>query len=241
MMTDNYLTSEEVWELQRKYCNRLLEFGEFRYRIKQLYMNYRMFYPNASENNYRDAWFHYRKMYAQHNTYDVISQIANFEEHLERAEKDAIIYFEQHVCEILEWWQRFVKSGYQYKTDIDILRMAINKYEESANNSVKWGISILEEYSENDLMIAEMFCYVMQEKIWTKQHAIQFREIIHRFKNSVLEIRMNGAGIHRSNKVGSYWDFCIGELEELLLLVKECDMAEFFGVYDLLEYNIEFN
>lgn len=241
MKTDNYLTSEEVWDIQKNYCERLLEFDKFRAKIKQLYMKCRMFYPNASENNYRDAWFHYRKMYAQHNTYDVISQIANFEEHLQRAEKDAIIHFEQHVCEILEWWQRFVKSGYQYKTDIDVLQKAIHRYENSSDCLEGWGLSILNEYDENDLVIAEMFCYVMQKKIWTKQHAIQFREIIHRFKNSVLEIRMNGAGIQRFDKIGSYWDFCNDELEELLVLLKECDMAEVFGVYNLLENNIEFD
>lgn len=241
MMEDNYLTSEEVWEIQRKYCVHLLEFDEVRYQIKKLYKKYRMCYPNASENNYRDAWFHYRKMNAQHNTYDIISQIANFEEHLQRAEKDAIIYFEQHVCEVLEWWQRFVKCGYQYKTDVDILKKAISKYEDSSDSSTKWGLSILEEYGENGLIAAEMFCYIMQEKIWTKKHAIRFRKIIHKFKNSVLEIRMNGAGIQRFDKIGGCWDFCKHELEELLLLVKECNMEEFFGVHELLEYNIEFN
>src|SRR5699024_655071 len=104
MLSDKYISDSELNRIKLTYCDKIILFMQFRKDILKWYQAFDFQYPHSSENNYRDSWFHYRKIYQEHSAYEIICQSANFEEHLQRAEKDAIVYFWQKICGILEVW-----------------------------------------------------------------------------------------------------------------------------------------
>lgn len=86
-------------------CKKIERYITVRAEIREWYEAFGLDFPYSSENNFRDSWFHYRKLYQEHSAYEIICQIAMLDEHLQRAEKDSIIYFFQKVSEALEFWQ----------------------------------------------------------------------------------------------------------------------------------------
>ncbi|MDO4327455.1 MAG: hypothetical protein Q4E24_15775 [bacterium] len=104
MSLDSYITEREQEAFQRNSCAKIIGYSKVKKNVREWYKIFGFQFPHTSENNYRDAWFHYRRLYQEHSAFEMTSQIATFDEHIQRAEKDSMVFFFQRASELLEFW-----------------------------------------------------------------------------------------------------------------------------------------
>lgn len=97
---------EEIMAIKSECAEAIADFGMQFHIIQELYDALGLYYPEESNTNFRDSWFHYRKLYTQKDIITVLNEKYGLEEHLLRAAKDAQIYFLQQLTGWLEVWYR---------------------------------------------------------------------------------------------------------------------------------------
>ena len=98
---------EEIMAIKSECAEAIADFGMQFHIIQELYDALGLYYPEESNTNFRDSWFHYRKLYTQKDIITVLNEKYGLEEHLLRAAKDAQIYFLQQLTGWLEVWYRY--------------------------------------------------------------------------------------------------------------------------------------
>ena len=236
MLSDKYISDAELDNIKKVYCDKIVLFKQFRKEIKKWYADFDFQYPHSSENNYRDSWFHYRKIYQEHSAYESVRQIANFEEHLQRAEKDAIIFFWQKICEILEFWYFLDKD-----TKISILsrkeqNVILNRCKSEDGLLLPEWVFILEDHFGKDVSKFKYACiYVVQNYILSEQFRKDTQNLLHEIKNVVLNMRMDGAEIQREDCPGSYLTFCKGIYAQMQDFCKKYSFKDIIGITEIFD------
>ena len=100
---------EEIRAIKTECAEAIADFGMQFHIIQELYDELGIYYPEESNTNYRDSWFHYRKLYTKKDIITILNEKYGLEEHLLRAAKDAQIYFLQQLAGWLEVWYRYDK------------------------------------------------------------------------------------------------------------------------------------
>lgn len=205
MSPDNYITESELEEVQKQSCGKIDIYRGVRRRVKLWHKEFGLMYPHTSENNYRDCWFHYRKLYKEHSTYEVINQMATFDEHIQRAEKDSVIYFYQKISEMLEFWYFMYWCKHKYEED-DAVNEALLVFDGTADKPNTWVLELKRKYEKDiDSFIKCCVC-VACKRILTDEFSSEVQKLLHEIKNNVLKIRVGGAKIHRIEKPGEYME-----------------------------------
>ena len=82
---------------QEEYCNttaeELTKYLNTLNILEKWYEQIKEQLPLPSRTNYRDSWFHYKKLYEHRNHRKVVQEQYAAEEHLIRAVKDAVIQY----------------------------------------------------------------------------------------------------------------------------------------------------
>ncbi|OUO24906.1 hypothetical protein [Eubacterium sp. An3] len=240
MLSDKYISDSELNRIKLTYCDKIILFMQFRKDILKWYQAFDFQYPHSSENNYRDSWFHYRKIYQEHSAYEIICQSANFEEHLQRAEKDAIVYFWQKICGILEVWY-FLDENKEFGSLSDSEKEEISNICTSTNGQLpdNW-VLLLQHCFCCDVSQFKYACvYVVQNYIFQTDFKNQLQILLHKIKSVVLNMRMNGAEIQREDRPGSYMNLCQNIYNELEKFCNRYCFAQIISITENIDVSMQ--
>lgn len=236
MLVDEYISESAQESIRKSNCEKINNYVTTRETIVKWYDEFGFDFPYSSENNFRDAWFHYKKLYQEHSTYEVICQIATFDEHLQRAEKDSIIYFFQKISESLEFWYYIAmdKKGREQLTgelESDIADLFIA----TSGTPNSWVSLLQERYSQNASEFAVCCLKVANTYILTRSFCVNAQKMLHTIKNLVLEIRIGGARIQRLDTPGDYLEKFRPCFEQLKDFCNQYRIKELIVVSELIK------
>lgn len=221
--TDRYISDSELESFQKEFAQKTDSFLEMRRTVLDMYTLFQVKYPYQAENNFRDSWFHYRKIYKERRLSSMIGQTAMFDEHLQRAEKDIVVLFWTEICTYLEFW-------YNGKFPLDVLKEndvkngeALDLFETDLLNWVKLFHnkcrSECKQPQESRTAFIGGCIFVFQKCIEPKgKFKEDTQKLIHKIKNNILDIRYGGTDIKRHEEPGIYldsFDECFRDLMSL--------------------------
>lgn len=212
MQEREIFTREEKQNLIEHCADDIYQYGQKYMQLKKVYDAYGYCMPVECWYNFRDAWFHYRKMYTRKERVSVLNEKYAMEEHLLRAWKDGIIYLLQEISEGLEFW--YLNS---LDSDVDsvppepeIEKIVDEVYRDIAqqNNEgecLNWSKVFVDGYQKIKLESRFQCCYYYYKKyISSAEMDKNLQKILHGLKDLVLEIRYSGTNIKRPNNPYEY-------------------------------------
>ncbi|MCI9009383.1 MAG: hypothetical protein HFI13_14970 [Lachnospiraceae bacterium] len=237
MSTDRYISEFDQGNVRRNNCAKIDQYITVRENIRRWYTEFGFDFPHSSENNFRDSWFHYRKLYQERSAAEIIGQAATLDEHLQRAEKDSIIYLFQKISEALEFWYHAALNKEESRRGPDDLESGINSmYVHTANTPNRWVSLVQKKYSEDVFGFATCCTRIANRYILTYAFRIDVQNMIHELKNQVLEIRMGGAHIQRMSSPGDYYRKVKPCFERLVSFCSQYRIKELIIVSELIEW-----
>ena len=177
--------------------------------------------PLPCRTNFRDAWFHFKKLYERKDYVKVVQEEYALEEHLIRAVKDAIICYYQIYIRRIEIVYQFFRTG--NLTDC-ILQEHLKDIKRNAEfitvHTDNWTMELykrLEEPVNMDIFM-ETVCYVYCRDMDLKQVAEQLQSCLHKIKNYYSKLRLNGTDIYRPVSEEEYMNEC----EQVFIQMMDC-------------------
>lgn len=203
------MTEYELEQIKAICAEEIAVFGMQFEEIQKIYDVLGLSYPEECTTNYRDSWFHYRKMYKKKDLASILDEKYGLEEHLFRATKDAQICLLQQLGYWLEVWYR-----YDEYMECDMSRK--DEYEQLCNDLQKnWVKNIYELVEEDDVLFANTCLYRYLTRINSERIRQQLQRLIHSIKNLILEIRLGGVSISRPLSNVNYLNKCIAVYNEM--------------------------
>lgn len=200
---------EELELIKEKCAKEIAEFGVQFQILHKLYDILGLSYPEECITNYRDAWFHYRKLYKKKDSISILNEKYGLEEHLLRAAKDAQICLLQQLGYWLEVW-------YRYKDYMTCNMEMQEEYERLYGRLEKNWVRSLEESTEgNDELFANacLFRYIKYIDSGELQKKLQI--LVHSIKNLILDMRLGGVNISRPADNISYLKQCVSVYNDM--------------------------
>lgn len=239
MSTDRYISEFDQEDVRRNNCRKIDQYRTVREEIRQWYAEFGFDFPHSSENNFRDSWFHYRKLYQERSANEIIGQTATLDEHLQRAEKDSIIYLFQKVSEALElWYDAALNKGKSGGPSDDLESGISSMYIHTAAAPNRWVTLMQKRYSDDVPAFAEHCMRVAERYILTDSFRMDAQNMIHELKDHVLEIRMGGAHIQRMGSPGDYYRKVKPSFERLLSFCGQYRIKHLIIVSELIGQQI---
>lgn len=236
MLVDKYISGFGQETIRKENCKKIERYTAVRAEIKGWYKEFGLDFPYSSENNFRDSWFHYRKLYQEHSAYEIVCQIAMLDEHLQRAEKDSIIYFFRKAGEALEFWQYVAmneKKAHGAASEAE--NTAYCLYNDTADAPNSWVSSLQKMYRDDASGFAACCLKVVDRYILTNSFCTDVQKVLHIIKNYVLELRMGGARIQRVGGPGGYLKKFRPCFEQLVEFCDRYRIKELIVVSELIE------
>lgn len=236
MSTDRYISESARENILGNNCKKIEEYAIVRKKIRIWYNEFGFDFPHSSENNFRDSWFHYRILYQEHSALEIAGQASMLNEHIQRAEKDSVIYFFQKISEALEFWYHAAlnkKERDKTEEDIESTLYSLYKYTEKTPNS--WVVLLQKKYSQDVFRFADCCQKIADKYILTLSFRTDIQKILHTIKNHILEIRMGGAHIQRLDVSGGYYDKFSPCFEQLVSFCNQYRIKELLRVSELVE------
>lgn len=224
MNNSNYIFDFKLEEIQADNCEEIVNYLTIRDKWIAYYNEFGFSYPATSDNNFRDSWFHYRKIYKERSRNEIIRQIANYEEHLQRAERDLVVKFFQDISSSLEKWYLYGLNS-QLETIEEYAQIAELWKKESecfdAGDKIKSGwVNSIYLFCEKNRKTKDDFrnivLYIFRAYIWNDELKLELQKLIHKLKNIVLKVRLGSSEIDRMDKVGQLTEQCVILYEELI-------------------------
>jgi hypothetical protein len=226
------LNEEKIFSVaeHREYVNRsamwITEYQEYLNRLERWFGEIGEELPLPCRTNYRDAWFHYRKIYEHRDSKKVIQEQYAMEEHLIRAIKDAInSYFQNYLLDMEIIYKALKNDGAEHKSVQEIQEM-VDKYEFPLSMGKNWELELRKKTKDCGVENAfpKLVCYIYTNHLDKKWVAKKLQLSMHRIKNYCAKLRLNGTDIYRPISVEEYMEECqevyngmIDTLEELQL------------------------
>ena len=193
MQEREIFTREEKQNLIEHCADDIYQYGQKYMQLKKVYDAYGYCMPVECWYNFRDAWFHYRKMYTRKERVSVLNEKYAMEEHLLRAWKDGIIYLLQEISEGPEI-EKIVDEVYR-----DIAQ------QNNEGECLNWSKVFVDGYQKIKLESRFQCCYYYYKKyISSAEMDKNLQKILHGLKDLVLEIRYSGTNIKRPNNPYEY-------------------------------------
>lgn len=245
MFEDRYISDIELDLIQKKYMEKVHLFLNMRKKAQEMFYDFCIPYPYQSENNFRDSWFHYRKIYKSRSVNDLFGQTAMFDEHLQRAEKDMVVTFFTRICRRLEFWYKEANEIYKTMSERFNADQAEQIYEmEGAENWVLTFYSMLRNNSLISVLDREHEFAYSCVHIFQKYHVkdnifyIEVQRLLHHIKKKILEVRSGGADIKRHDEPGIYFEEFTECTENLIHLYQSYNFLSLFNVTDMIISNL---
>ncbi len=171
----------------------IVSYGNHFEILQKMYEEFGLFYPESCHTNYRDSWFHYRKLYNKRDEISAHNEKYGIEEHLFRALKDAQIYFFQEIGVWLEFWyyegKYLMEYARQIQEDIDD-----TLFQDMQENWVK---SIFEKTEHNSEKFSKACIYWFGNQIYSEEMEKTLQGLLHSLKNLIFSLRVGGIDISR--------------------------------------------
>lgn len=240
MSNSDYIYDFELENIQTNNCKQIENYIKLREKWLVYYEEFGIKYPLTSDNNFRDSWFHYRKIYKERSKDEAVREIANFEEHLQRAERDLAVKFLQDIsCSLEKWYLYGLK---EQKLNIDKSVNFIKEWNKcfgcfDSNNIIKreWANSLYDfcrSNNKNADEYRENFSVIFYTYVWNDKFKYELQKMLHKIKNIVLQVRLCSTEIDRTDSVGRLTERCSLVIDELLEFCKQYYIKEvvFLGV-----------
>lgn len=198
--------SDEIVLIRKKCADSIFEFGRMFETMRELYEDFGLYYPKECNTNYRDSWFHFRKLYSKRDKLSVLNEKYGLEEHLLRAAKDAQIFLLQQLGEWLEIWS-------DYRTYLDRNHSGDSDYQDMLKkiplDTRNW-VSCLWNICEEDRILFSNAClYRFEKEIYNKSLQKKLQELLCSIKNLILDLRLGGVNIYRPADNTYYLAQCV--------------------------------
>lgn len=216
--------------IKEESANVIIEFGKQFIIMRKLYDEFGLDYPEECHTNYRDSWFHYRKLYHKRDSVSAFNERYGLEEHLLRAIKDAQIFLLQQLGQWLEVWYHH-EELLQDNADLQVDQALF------AALDTNWVRSLWEVMNKNEPMFAAACVYRYKHEIHSAELNQRLQELIHSLKNLILELRLGGMNIARPLNSVEYVRRSVELYESIGFSLKESGMLYLLPVTPLI-YNI---
>lgn len=206
----DYIFDFRLEEIQADNCKQIQNYLNLRKKWKKYYEEFGFTYPATSDNNFRDSWFHFRKIYKERNWDEIIRQLANYEEHLQRAERDLSVKFFQDFSSCLEHWYILGLNSSPELTGTNTEFMELCKTESGCfdeKNELRsdWAYvfyKYCQKYQKSKTDYIQMVIWIYKTYIWSNELRGLLQKVLHEVKNIILHIRLGSSEIQRVNKIG---------------------------------------
>lgn len=193
--------------------------------------------PLPCRTNFRDSWFHFKKLYERKDYIKIVQEDYALEEHLIRAVKDAIICYYQLYIKKIEVVYKVLRAEKLTEMITTENMDAIEEYAKRVNVSEKgWTLKLYGEMGnpENLKMFLQTVAYVYSRDVDQKKAAESLQVCLHRVKNYYSKLRLNGTEIHRPANEGEYMGECVKVFGEMMDCLEENHLEE--GVHVLARF-----
>lgn len=241
MIFDKYVSENELEEIRNKYGKKIIMFPRVQEEMSGYYEKFGLPYPNLCINNFRDSWFHYRKIWEEHSYFSIISQMSTLDEHLQRAERDAVVNLLQMLSQKMEFWYLLGKRNDmdQLKNDLgedDISLGTMIKFEDTDSFFQYWHFFGGDEKKATSALVYAVSVAFLTQKECYKE----IQDILHCIKNSALKIRFGASEIDRLNEPGEYLECCRIVLDKIFNSKYYGTYLFWVQIYDVVMANLEY-
>lgn len=209
--------SDDYQTMLKKNCaDNIEQFGYQFEKIRTLYDNFGFIYPEECNTNYRDSWFHYRKLYKKKDVESISNEKYGLEEHLLRAAKDAQINFLQQVGQLLDVWYRndtFLECELSNeKAYQDILGCVTEE---------NWVENVWKLSEQDEILFSNVCVYYYRTKLYSEDLKKKLQELLHGLKNLILDLRLSGVNIYRPVDNIQYFRECVSVYNDICSSLKK--------------------
>lgn len=222
MQEKEILTNQEKQRLNAYCADEIYQYGNNYLKLKKIFDSYGYHIPVECWHNFRDSWFHYRKLYMGKERLSVLNEKYAMEEHLLRAWKDAIIFLLQEISEGLEFWYLKGTNFPDPESSMDaeskrIVNEVHAKVEQENNTELSnWSKVIVDGYEKVDEETRYRCCYYYYKKFISSKDIDEIlQKLLHSLKNFILQIRYSGTDIRRPNNPYEYMQRLLDLLAEI--------------------------
>lgn len=239
MIHDEYLEYFELENIRKECGKKIVCFSGVRAKLKEWYQDFYLTYPDSCTNNFRDSWFHYRKIWKERSFRESTAQISNFDEHLQRAEKDAVVSFLQTIVVALEFWY--------LSKNIDIPGEYINDFNDTYSyleraitlQDAEWLNDVWVKFEMDEKKASYALVFIFNRSMSDLNiNRNDLQRLLHKTKNIILHVRMDSFEIYRMNMPGVYFDMCEQCYSELSDFFLKPALFYLFGITNVIKANI---
>lgn len=222
---------DEIILIRKKCADSIFEFGEMFETMYELYEEFGLYYPKECNTNYRDSWFHYRKLYLKRDKVSVLNEKYGLEEHLLRAAKDAQIFLLQQLGEWLGIWESYDIYLKRDETSDLEYQAVLDQIPSDAEN---WVSCLWNLCNKDKPLFANACLYRFEKEICTKNLQKKLQTLLCSIKNLILDLRLGGVNIYRPLDNTYYFAQCVDICDSIALSLQETGMLYLLSSTELI-------
>lgn len=215
-----YFADSDQKEYRKQSAEDIDQYLQFLQILEMWYDEINEPFPLPCRTNYRDAWFHYKKLYEQKSYTKIVQEQYALEEHLIRSVKDAIIkYFQIYLVYIEKIYKRILndENGLSNEQEEEI-REIINRNHLVSEVGGKWDIELYNQLEKITLTsrFPDFAKYVYFTALDHSKILIKLQQLMHSIKNYSTKLRINGTNIYRPTEGDEYIRECVEVYQTLI-------------------------
>ena len=217
--------------LRKKCADSIFEFGMMFEKMHELYEEFGLYYPKECNTNYRDSWFHYRKLYLKRDEISVLNEKYGLEEHLLRAAKGAQIFLLQQLGEWIGIWENYsiyLKRDNSRDFEYQAVLARISKDERN------WVRCLWNLCNKTRSLFANACLYRFENNIYTVELQKKLQALLCSIKNLILDLRLGGVNIYRPMDNTYYFAQCVDVCNSIANALKETGMLYLLSSTELI-------
>lgn len=212
--------AEHDWYANRT-AEKLIVYFDYLDKLNRWFMESGLEMPLACRTNFRDTWFHFKKLYERRDYVKIVQEEYALEEHLIRAIKDAIIcYYQIYIRKIERVYQYLIADKLSTCITPENIKEIQNRVHFITISTEKWDLEI-KKYVNPDMdmqLYLEAVCYIYSRDVDGRKASRQLQKCLHMVKNYYSKLRLNGTDIYRPSSDEAYMKEC----EEVFVKMMEC-------------------
>lgn len=241
------LYENEIEQIKEFCADEVAEFGDQFRVLHEIYSMMGWYYPEECNTNYRDSWFHFRKLYRKKDVVEILNQKFGLEEHLLRAAKDAQIFLLQQLGYCLEVWYDPEPYFLEEHLECEKYQEIVEQMPSEKNHN--WVSYIDSKTQENGELFTGACLMYFFKQINSSVLRKSLQMLIHSIKNLILDLRLGGVHIFRPEDNMYYLRRCVSVYNDmyqalegtgLLFLIPVTEMILMYhGKGNILKYSGE--
>lgn len=223
--------NDNIVLIRKKCAESIFDFGLMFETMHGLYEEFGLYYPKECNTNYRDAWFHYRKLYLKRDEMSVLNEKYGLEEHLLRAAKDSQIFLLQRLGEWLGIWESYHIYLKRDKTRDLEYRDVLEKISTETEN---WVSCLWNLCNKDGYLFANACLYRFENSIYCKEFQKKLQTLLDSIKNLILDLRLGGVNIYRPLNNSYYFTQCVDLCSSIACSLRQKGMLYLLSATELI-------